>query len=68
MVIIAPVVRQTNTPELAEYQAFSALLWFGALAIVLGIALAAMCVRWALRPHAIRRIARWCGCWARRTA
>ncbi len=59
MMVFAPVVRQMNTPELAEYQAFSDLLWFGLLSFVLGIALAAMCMRWALRPHAIRRIARW---------
>lgn len=59
MMVYAPVVRQMNTPELAEYQAFSDLLWFGLLSVVLGIVLAAMCMRWALRPHAIRRIARW---------
>ena len=59
MMVYAPVVRQMNTPDLAEYRAFSDLLWFGALSLVLGIVLAAMCVRWALRPHAIRRIARW---------
>lgn len=59
MMVYAPVVRQMNTPALAEYRAFSALLWFGALSVVLGIALAAMCLRWALRPHAIRRIVRW---------
>ena len=59
MMVYAPVVRQMNTPELAEYQAFSDLLWFGLLSLVLGVALAAMCMRWALRPHAIRRIARW---------
>ena len=59
MMVYAPVVRQMNTRALAEYRAFSALLWFGALSVALGVALAAMCVRWALRPHAIRRIARW---------
>jgi RsiW-degrading membrane proteinase PrsW (M82 family) len=59
MLVFAPVVRQMNTPELAEYQAFSDLLWFGALSLVLGVALSAVCLRWALRPHAIRRIARW---------
>jgi PrsW family intramembrane metalloprotease len=59
MLVIAPVVRQTNTPNLAEYRAFSDLLWFGTLSTVLGIVLAAMCLRWALRPDAIRRLARW---------
>ncbi len=59
MLVIAPVVRQTNTPDIAEYQAFSDLLWFGTLSTVLGIVLAAMCLRWALRPDAIRRLARW---------
>ena len=59
MVILAPVVRQMNTPELAEYRAFSALLWFGVLALALGGVLAAICLRWALRPHAVRRMARY---------
>ena len=59
MMVYAPVVRQMNTRALAEYRAFSALLWLGALSLALGVVLAAMCVRWALRPHAIRRIARW---------
>ncbi len=59
MLVFAPVVRQMNTEDLAEYQAFSDLLWFGTLSVVLGIVLGAMCLRWALRPHAIRRIARW---------
>jgi hypothetical protein len=59
MVVFAPVVRQMNTEDLAEYRAFSDLLWFGTLSVVSGIILSAMCLRWALRPHAIRRIARW---------
>lgn len=59
MMVYAPVLRQMNTPDLAEYRAFSDLLWFGALSMVLGVVLAAMCLRWALRPHALRTIARW---------
>jgi len=59
MLVLAPVVRQMNTPDLAEYRAFSALLWFGTVSVVLGIVLGAMCLRWALRPHALRILARW---------
>lgn len=59
MMVYAPVLRQMNTPDLAEYRAFSDLLWFGALSMVLGVVLAAVCLRWALRPHALRTIARW---------
>ena len=59
MLVIAPVVRQMNTSELAEYRAFGALIWFGVVSLAAGIVLAAMCVRWALRPHALRRLSRW---------
>jgi len=59
MVVFAPVARQMNTPELAEYTAFNTLLFFGALTLVAGLVLGASCVRWALRPHALRRIGSW---------
>jgi len=59
LMVIAPVLRQMNTPDLAEYRAFAAFEWFGALSIAAGIALAVVSIRWALRPQALRRIARW---------
>lgn len=59
MLVIAPVIRQMNTPELAEYRGFAALLWFGAVSLAAGGVLGAMCVRWALRPQAVRRLSRW---------
>jgi RsiW-degrading membrane proteinase PrsW (M82 family) len=59
MLVIAPVIRQMNTPELAEYRGFAALVWFGAVSLVCGLGLGAACLRWALRPHALRRIGRW---------
>ncbi len=59
MLVIAPVIRQMNTPELAEYQGFSVLIWFGALSTIAGIVLAGACIRWATRPIARRRLARW---------
>jgi hypothetical protein len=59
MAVFAFVARQMNTEDLAEYRAFSALLWFGSASIIAGLALGAACLRWALRPHARTRLARW---------
>jgi hypothetical protein len=59
MLTFAPAVRQVNTAELAEYRAFRALLLFGAGSLLAGVALAVLCVRWALRPEALRRLRRW---------
>jgi len=59
MLVLAPALRQMNTPDLAEYRAFSALIWFGTVCTIAGLALGALCLRWALRPNALRRLARW---------
>ncbi len=59
MLTFAPALRQVNTDELAEYRAFRALLIFGAAALLAGVTLAVLCVRWALRPEALRRLRRW---------
>jgi RsiW-degrading membrane proteinase PrsW (M82 family) len=59
MMVFAPVARQMNTPELAEYRAFEALLSFGAATLAAGIVLSVLCVRWALRPAALARIHAW---------
>jgi RsiW-degrading membrane proteinase PrsW (M82 family) len=59
MMVFAPVARQMNTPELAEYRAFDALLGFGAATLAAGIVLSVLCVRWALRPAALVRIHAW---------
>ena len=59
MLVVAPVLRQMNTPELAEYRAFAALTWFGALALLAGLFLGAMCLRWATRPRAVQQLSRW---------
>ncbi len=59
MLTFAPVLRQVNTPGLAEYRAFNALLSFGAAALLSGVALFVLCVRWALRPGALSRLRRW---------
>ncbi len=59
MLVAAPVVRQMNTPELVEYRGFTALLWFGLLALALGLALAAIVVCWSMHREARRRLARW---------
>lgn len=59
MMVFAPVARQMNTPELAEYRAFDALLGFGAATLAAGIVLSVLCVRWALRPAALARIHAW---------
>jgi hypothetical protein len=58
-VVTAPALRQMNTPELAEHTAFTVLTWSGSIAMVAGVALAALCVRWASRRHAARRLRRW---------
>ncbi|HYM27374.1 MAG TPA: PrsW family glutamic-type intramembrane protease [Steroidobacteraceae bacterium] len=59
MMVFAPVARQMNTPDLAEYRAFDVLLGFGGVALAAGIVLGAACVAWALRPDALRRVAGW---------
>ncbi len=59
MLTIAPVLRQMNTEQLAEYQAFTDLLSFGVLALVCGIALGLACLRWATRRQALRTLGRW---------
>lgn len=59
MMVFAPVARQMNTEDLAEYRAFSSLLLFGAASMLAGLALGAACLNWALRPHARARLSRW---------
>lgn len=59
MMVIAPVLRQMNTPELAEFQAFNDLLSFGAVSLFAGGALGLLCIRWAAAPRARRTLARW---------
>ncbi len=59
MLVIAPVIRQMNTPDLAEYRGFNALLVFGIITTALGIVLGALCVRWSMTRNARRRLARW---------
>ncbi len=59
MMVFAPVARQMNTPQLAEYRAFDALLGFGVAALAAGIVLSVLCVRWALRPAALARLHAW---------
>jgi hypothetical protein len=58
MMVYAPVVRQMNTPDLAEYRAFNVFLGFGLVGTVAGLALGALCVRWALQREARRQLAR----------
>jgi hypothetical protein len=55
----APIVRQMNVRHLAEYRGFTAFLWFGLIITALGVALAAMCVRWSLGRDARRHLAAW---------
>lgn len=59
MLVAAPIVRQMNTPELAEYRGFAALTWFGAVTTMLGALLAGACVRWSMARAARRHIERW---------
>ena len=59
MMVFAPVARQMNTPDLAEYRAFWALLLFGGLSLAAGLLLGSACLAWAARPHARARLARW---------
>ena len=59
MLVFAPVYRQINTPGIAEYRAANAMLLFGTLTTAVGLALAVLCVRWALDPEALRRLNRW---------
>jgi len=59
LIVAAPVVRQMNTPDLAEYTGFTALLAFGVTSTLLGLALAAVCVRWSMTASARRTIAGW---------
>ena len=56
LAVFAPVLRQMNSPDIAEYTAFAAFFWFGIVAMCAGAGLAAVCVRWALRPHARQRL------------
>ncbi|HET6614458.1 MAG TPA: hypothetical protein VFH62_01115, partial [Dehalococcoidia bacterium] len=57
--VAAPVVRQMNTPDLAEYTGFTSLLIFGAIATWLGVALGAVCIRWSMSRHARRLLSQW---------
>jgi hypothetical protein len=58
MMAYAPVFKQMNSPSIAEYRAFDDLVGFGAGSLVAGLALGALCMRWATRPHARERLAR----------
>ncbi|MEX2246583.1 MAG: PrsW family glutamic-type intramembrane protease [Dehalococcoidia bacterium] len=59
LLLFAPVVRQMNTPGLAEYRASNTFAVFGALSLATGLALGALCLRWALERRALRLLARW---------
>ncbi len=59
MLVAAPVIRQMNTPELAEYRGFNALMTFGVITTALGLALGALCVRWSMTRRARRLLSRW---------
>jgi hypothetical protein len=59
LIAAAPVVRQMNTPELAEYRGFNALLTFGILAAAAGLGLGAACIRWSLHREVRTRLLRW---------
>jgi len=59
MLVFAPVYRQINARGIAEYRASNAMVLFGALTAATGLALAVLCVRWALEPEALRRLNRW---------
>jgi hypothetical protein len=57
--VAAPVVRQMNTRDLAEYTGFSALLIFGAISTWLGVALGLLCIRWSMSRRARRLLSSW---------
>ena len=59
MLAVAPIVRQMNVPQIAEYTGFWSLLWFGLVTTLLGLGLGAVCVRWSLSRDARRRVGRW---------
>jgi hypothetical protein len=59
MLVAAPVVRQMNTPDLAEYRGSDALYLFGFVTVTLGLALAVLCVHWSLQPAARQVLSRW---------
>jgi hypothetical protein len=59
MLVAAPVVRQMNTPGLAEYRGFWTLLTFGMISTACGAALTALCVRWSLYAESRDRLSRW---------
>jgi hypothetical protein len=58
LMAFAPMLRQMNTEDLAEYRAFTVLMTFGLVALLAGIALGAQCIRWGLRRTARRRLER----------
>jgi RsiW-degrading membrane proteinase PrsW (M82 family) len=59
MLVFAPVYLQVNTRGIAEYRASNAMLLFGTLTTASGVALAVLCMRWALDPEALRALNRW---------
>ncbi|MEX0749309.1 MAG: PrsW family glutamic-type intramembrane protease [Dehalococcoidia bacterium] len=59
LMVAAPVVRQMNTPELAEYTGSNALFAFGVTSTLLGLALGALCIRWSMRRRARTVLSRW---------
>ena len=59
MLMIAPALREIDSPDLASDRAFTTLIGFGAIGLAFGLALAARCLRWATRPLAQRRLAGW---------
>jgi len=58
MLTLAPVLRQVDTPEVAEYTAFQVMIWCGIATLAGGAALMAACVRWALERDTARALAR----------
>jgi hypothetical protein len=59
LLCIAPVIRQMNTADIAEYRGSNAYYLFGAAATLAGVLLAALCTWWSMQREARRRIARW---------
>lgn len=59
MVALAPAVRQMDAPGVADDRSLVVLSASGAASLLAGLLLAALCLRWATRPAALRTLGRW---------
>ncbi len=59
MQVFAPVLHQMAAPNIDNDRALTVLITFGGVTLGMRLLLGGLCLRWATRPKALRRLSRW---------